>query len=294
MVFIWLFYILGAGLFSGMAIAQMSIGTAAPFLRWETAIIVNAIQVAVGILLLSVASVTSLADDRIRGTFEVLLTAPISTAAIVQAKWLIGARQAIAVAIFPIIVGFAIACYTNNTAQFLMLTALILAYGAVITSLGLAVATWVRRYGRAIALTVAIYVVVSITFIVIPALFWDRGGEWTGVLLCGSPFYGAAVLTDGITDRQGTRVPEFKPMEWGAIWVVLYTTIALALYFAVIATFNRCLGRISGGRSGRNWPSLEESDGELVPPAREDWWKLSSIATSPPLSTNQRSSNTCA
>src|SRR5262249_39266539 len=150
------------------------------------------------------------------------------------------ARQALAVAIFPIMVGFAIACYTNNTAQFLMLAALILAYGAVTTSLGLALATWVRRYGRAIAWSVAIYVVVSATFIIIPALFWDHGGESTGFLLCGSPFYGAAVLTDGISDRPGMRDPEFKPMEWGAIWVVTYTITAVALYFAVIETFNRC------------------------------------------------------
>ena len=39
-----------------------------------------------------------------------------------------------------------------------LLLGLVLAYGAAITSLGLAAATWVRRLGRAVALCVTSYV----------------------------------------------------------------------------------------------------------------------------------------
>jgi ABC-type transport system involved in multi-copper enzyme maturation permease subunit len=280
---VWLVYVLGAGLFSGMAIAQMAAAPAVPVLRFQLAIIVNAIQVAVGLLLLSVASVTCLADDRIRGTFEVLLTAPISTSTIVRAKWLSASRVVLAVAIFPIIVGFAIAWHTDEWLEFFMLTALILAYGLVITSLGLALATWVRRYGRAIASSVTIYVFVSVVFIFIPVLLFT-GPDSAGQIVCASPFFGAAFLTEAIT---GHGVLKSKYWEGGTLWVVIYSIIAIGLYLATLATFNRSAGRMREGRF-RDLLSVGDLPYEHSTPSREDWWKLPQMAISPQANTEHR------
>ena len=51
--------------------------------------------------------------------------------------------------------------------SYLLLLGLITAYCAVITSLGLALATWVSRLGRAVALCVSAYVVFSIGWVLL-------------------------------------------------------------------------------------------------------------------------------
>ena len=50
--------------------------------------IVNGFQVAVGLLLLSVTAATSLAEERARGSLDLLLSTPLSTRQIVLGKWL--------------------------------------------------------------------------------------------------------------------------------------------------------------------------------------------------------------
>ena len=48
---------------------------------------VNAWQVATGLLLLSVSAATSLAEERQRGSLDVLMATPLPTRSIVWGKW---------------------------------------------------------------------------------------------------------------------------------------------------------------------------------------------------------------
>src|SRR4029079_7528673 len=49
--------------------------------------VLNGFQVATGLLLLSATSSTSMAEERMRGSLDVLLTTPLSTREIVTGKW---------------------------------------------------------------------------------------------------------------------------------------------------------------------------------------------------------------
>ena len=82
-----------------------------------------------------------------------------------------------------------------------------LAYGAAITSLGLALATWVSRLGRAIALCVTAYVGLVIG--------WPDAGDLClrgldgsrhQALVLGDPPYGAAFLTMAASASGGSQI----------------------------------------------------------------------------------------
>ena len=51
---------------------------------------VNGLQVSIGLLLFSVTAATSLAEERARGSLELLMSSPLSTRQIVFGKWLGG------------------------------------------------------------------------------------------------------------------------------------------------------------------------------------------------------------
>ena len=53
----------------------------------ELIAMIGAFQVAVGLLLLSVGAATSLAEERVRGSLDVLLSTPMSTRSILAGKW---------------------------------------------------------------------------------------------------------------------------------------------------------------------------------------------------------------
>jgi ABC-type transport system involved in multi-copper enzyme maturation permease subunit len=261
---VWLFYILGAGLASVVALVEASM---AGWFRTQMAILVNATQLTAGLLLLSISAVTALADDRMRGTVDVLLATPVSSSAIVRSKWLSGARLVLPVAFFPIAVGFGIVCNTRAVIPFIVLVVLVLAYGAATASLGLALATWIRRYGRAIAASVTIYLLASIGFIMVPILTVSAPGEENiGVFLCGSPFYGTAVLTAAVAREFPQSI---SPQAWGFTWIIIYGVIALILYAATLLTFDRCLGRIPGRARGKTVHAFDDSVLEPLAAGRE-------------------------
>ena len=78
-------YVIGSTIFSVLAI----IGPGGEF-----GPMVNALQVAIGLLLLSVWSATSLAEERARGSLDLLMCTPLSTRQIVTGKWLGAFRAA--------------------------------------------------------------------------------------------------------------------------------------------------------------------------------------------------------
>ena len=127
-------------------------------MRVEMVGVMNGFQVSVGLLLLSVGAAASLAEERARGSLDVLLSTSMPTRLILAGKWWGSFRRIVGVAIWPAATTAFLAHDSGYWIGALLLPGLVLAYGAAITSLGLAAATWVRRLGRAVALCVTSYV----------------------------------------------------------------------------------------------------------------------------------------
>ncbi len=208
----------------------------------------NVFQVAVGLLLLSVNAATSLAEERVRGSLDILLSTPLSTRSILAAKWA-GSFRSVPLLLFaPALTNFLLAWESGRWIAYLHFLGLMLAYSAAIVSLGLALATWQSRLGRAVALCVATYVLFSFGW---PALFiaTNSGRSMDDhvmlPLLMGTPFYGTLLGTLGVTG--GLRNMSGNDIDiWVGccLWVLIHGGAAAVLYWATIATFDHCLGRM--------------------------------------------------
>ncbi len=188
---------------------------------------VSAYIVSIGLLMVSVHAATVLAEERSHGSLDVLLATPLSTRSIVLGKWWGAFRPVPRLAVLPGLIAFSAAAahsYVLAAVVYSVLTtALVLAYGAFFTSLGLAIATWQPRLGRAVGFQRR-RVSFSLT-IIYPAVTASDPGINTSapndvLFLWVSPFFGM-----------------FIPMGWlcwfrGPSWV----TGAVAMFFWVTIT----------------------------------------------------------
>ena len=182
------------------------------------------------------------------------LCTPLSTRSILVGKWWGSFRQTTHVLIWPAILAGILVVEGGHWISYLLLLGLIMTYCAVITSLGLVMATWVSRLGRAVALSVSAYVVFSIGWVVLIFLLSIPGranDHFMIPMVMGSPFYGTVFATMAVTPE-----PHFpggaSTAGFGAfIWTVIDCVVALLLFLTALATFDRCLGRVSevAGRS---------------------------------------------
>jgi len=122
----------------------------------------------------------------------------------------------------------------------LLLTMLMLAYGAAVTSLGLALATWVKRFGMAIGLSIVVYVVITGGSLLVLLAIRPTSVEGESFAFI-SPWYGAGELTFEI----GSPFDSHEPIGWKIAWGVAYAVAALVLLIATRKTFDRCMGRVS-------------------------------------------------
>jgi ABC-type transport system involved in multi-copper enzyme maturation permease subunit len=222
----------------------------------SAAAFVNAFQYSIGLLLVSVTAVTSLFEERVRGSLDLLLTTPLPTSSIVWAKWWGSFRSALLVMVIPLGLALCVAT-TDAPARFrprlgpaeagvltLLLAGLMLAYGAAVASLGLALATWVKRFGVAVGLSVAIYVLVAGGSVL--AMLAVGPGPDTEALGFASPWFGAGELTYEIGDG------DIRHVGGKVAWGIAYGLVALGLAVATERTFDRCMGRATG--DGRQKP----------------------------------------
>jgi ABC-type transport system involved in multi-copper enzyme maturation permease subunit len=221
----------------------------------EMGSVLNGLQVAAGLLLLSVSAATSLVEERQRGSLDVLLATPLSTRSIVLGKWWGAFRGVPPLAVWPALIAAALSTRTGFALGPVLIGGLVVAYGAAITSLGLALATWMPRMSRAIGLTAGLYVVVAIGAVPVGmALFGDASGEIGPGVASASPFWGigysCAVFAGTASARHGIG----GHAAWLAFWIVAYGLVALGLLLATLMTFNRCLGRLDES-SSREGPS---------------------------------------
>jgi ABC-type transport system involved in multi-copper enzyme maturation permease subunit len=214
--------------------------------------------VGLGLLLMSVTASSSLAEERSRGSLDVLLSTPLSTATIVWGKWCGAFRVAPLVAIWPtvMIAGFAFAWPGASWAgrgmvlapisdgvrlvSVMLMALLVLVHGAAITSLGLALATWIPRQGRAVGLCVSAYVMVSVGWMILifSLISGPRRAEpW----LTLSPIFASVNLCEAIA------LPNHAPVWTLAItsfWLMAVAAAAAVLLLLAYVSFDLCLGRM--------------------------------------------------
>jgi ABC-type transport system involved in multi-copper enzyme maturation permease subunit len=213
----------------------------------EVITIMSTFQVAVGLLLLSVGAATTLAEERARGSLDVLLSTPLSTFSILVGKWWGAFRLMPHVLVWPALLTSCWVVDGGRWVRYLLLLGLITAYGAWIASLGLASATWVSRLGRAIALCVSLYVVFSFGWLFLITLMFDRN-QVSMALVMGSPLFGVPMATSAIEAgrRQFLSTGEDLAAAIGAIlWTLVHSGVAAGLFAMVVTSFDRCLGRIA-------------------------------------------------
>ena len=232
---------------------------------------VNAGEIAVGLLLLSVSAASALTEERDRGSLDVIMATPLPTRSIVLAKWWGTFALVPRLMIFPTWVTCALALISDRWAGAFWMIVLTLAFAATITSLGLALGTWVRHPGRAIVVCVLAYVLVSLGLPLVTEAVLALGGQswivdrdwgkFTQQLWMGSPYFAVKLTTehagrfgDGPLGSYGwgtwNNWLAFEPW-WPLAWFITYGTAASLLLAATVATFDRCLGRSSDARGPR-------------------------------------------
>jgi ABC-2 family transporter protein len=245
----------------------------------ESIELLSGLQAAFGLLLVCIHAPTVLAEERARGSLDVLMTTPVSTDRIVLAKWWGAFRVVPALALLPAIgalvagitepeipAAFARSSGTHDpiglidrVAFVCLPTALFLAQGAAVTSFGLALATWMRRVGRAIAAGVAVYALVSLGWLL--SLELDILADtlsWFGFI--GPDDFDAErfVTLIGVSlCPLGAQLGPFQSVTWAAAAtrhafyignvIVFLLTVGVAFVFLglTLATFNRSMGRMS-------------------------------------------------
>ena len=124
---------------------------------------VNAWEVSIGLLLLSVSAATSLAEERDRGSLDVIMATPLDDPRD-RLGQVVGYVRDGPSAGDPADLGLGRARRWSPMAfiGLVLMIGLILAYAAAITSLGLAAATWIPRLGRVITVCVVSYLLISL------------------------------------------------------------------------------------------------------------------------------------
>ena len=137
-----------------------------------------------------------------------------------------------------------------------MLLGLVLAYGAAITSLGLALATWVSRLGRAIALCVTIYVFIMIVWpfavaigVGTPAMRHRRHDARRPSLRYVPRDAGR--LGPGSSQAASRAIESGYPRSAIVTWIIVLSGVAASLFAATVATFDRAW---AGSRRRRRRP----------------------------------------
>jgi ABC-type transport system involved in multi-copper enzyme maturation permease subunit len=213
------------------------------------------IQLILGLLMLSVVAPLSLSEERQRGSLDVLLATPLSTGAIVLGKWWGTFRLVPMLAIGPGLMAFALATATRTgplpawagprqevSSGYLICGAAsvvvtVLVHGAAITSIGLALATWMRRQVRAIAASICVFVSVAVVW---PFLASSTVGNSQG-LASLSPIVAAGGMAGELSVRM-ERLPDI--LWWIGFWDVGVIAFAIALLWLTWRTFDLGLGRI--------------------------------------------------
>jgi hypothetical protein len=176
----------------------------------------------------------------------VLLATTMPTRTIIWGKWCGAYRRVPVLALLPAIVAGFQATHSGRWTGVTLILFMVMAYGATVTSLGVALATWVSHMGRAVALTVGTYVLVTVGWLFLMVALEQRGPYSQGPAMA-SPFFGPGNVTFLTSEPPGPRGRADEEFYfWGPFWCAVAMSVAVALLVATHMTFNRCLGRVDG------------------------------------------------
>ncbi|WP_435008472.1 ABC transporter permease [Tundrisphaera lichenicola] len=234
--------------------------------RNEGASILNGFQAVIGLLLLSASAGTLLSEERVRGSLDVLLSTPLSTRSIVWGKWWGAFRRVPWLAFWP---GFlTLTCLKPGSSGELVTLAylvplLIIAQGAAIVSLGLALATWLPKAGRAVTWTVVALVGSTVGWPILGFLLGGNSGPSSlpqMLVIMGSPFWNVGMSTSLLEQNFGSQSELVKNVSIAATaWTLLYGSTALGLLLATLRSFDRCMGRTPENPLIARTPRREEA-----------------------------------
>jgi hypothetical protein len=249
------------------------------------------IAVMFGLLLLSATAPTTLTEERVRGSLDVLLSTPLATHAVVLGKWWATYRRMLPMVVLPALAGLFLAgsCLdypswmsarmfprakpittTDRLVGGVLPSAFFLAHSAALTSFGLALATWFKRTGLAAAMSVAAFVVMSIGWIVAVETagkrmlqWWLSSGSWldndrinalSESLIALSPMGGQIAPFDTLMAGWYHE----RDLTWKFMLVALGIVAVVAVFFLglTLLTFNRCMGRMNESPDLRRYLSI--------------------------------------
>ena len=149
------------------------------------------------------------------------------TREIVLGKWLGIYRAVPLLAALPAMVAFGFVYKEPERWPYVSLIIFyVLCAGAAMTSLGLAIATWVRRVGTAVTATVSVYVFITLGPIFLVFLLYPFGLRSEGVFMA-SPFAWSALMTAKVVIEKPSQLDLIA--ESAVTWsLVLGTSAACA------------------------------------------------------------------
>jgi ABC-2 family transporter protein len=293
---LWVLYWLGAVVATAIGIHDViayGIDNVTGGFMIHTALVLQSV---LGLMLLSVQAPTALGEERVRGSLDALLAAPISTRAIVWGKWMGTYRVAFWLAVLPGVAAAVIAAtcpdvspgfkavlpgvtigpvkLVDRVLAPVLIVAEWLSWGAAFTSLGLLLATWTPRIGRAIGISVAALLLLSFgwmflaAFVILPALHtWLYGSYdvqsteliWIDLgLLALSPMAAPMITIQALDSAHAGRWQFWAIMS---IWCLLAWTCAGVMYWAALRLFDGRLGRMRETSQG----AMASESPRLVP-----------------------------
>ena len=235
---LWRLYVAGAVLFTVLAVYECL--TKGPR-RTVWAGLFNGFQAAVGLLLLSFVAPAALAEDRAGAALRCSCRRRFRRGAWCSRS---GARITAPCRFWlflPAVVALAYAATSGRWLGGLLAPAIVLAQGAAVTSVGIALATWVPRVDRALILSAAATVAVTVAWVPL-AFFVFQGNQLSLGLASASPFLGVALITTEMA--RATPAEWQERVGWAVFWTIAFSVVAAGLLWAALASFDRCVGRI--------------------------------------------------
>lgn len=231
-----------------------------------------------GFLMVSATAPTVLAEERVRGSLDVLLSTPLATRSVIIGKWWGIYRYVLMLAVLPVYVAALMAATMPATPTFppgillplpvapltaadrvlavLLCGGDFLVSGAMIVSLGVAIATWVPRLGRAVALNVIAFFLIGLGWIFVAEFFLrqfllslqtgQRMNDYMWLVRSAaslSPVAGPLQAMDSLHDY--TQLGRMRACEGALLVIAVKLAAAAGLFWLTVWTFDRCLGRMA-------------------------------------------------
>jgi ABC-type transport system involved in multi-copper enzyme maturation permease subunit len=237
---IWILYWVVAGCVTAVLVGQSAV-LASAGIAVDSFARINSLQMTIGLLLLTIPSITSFSEDRARGTLAVMLTTPVSKRTIILSKWLGVFRMAPLLAILPCALIGSLELADRRFGDVSLFLGLMAGYGAALVSLGLYLSLTMASLGRALASIIVTFVFVTAGWALF-MIFVPTGIEEVRGLVAGLAYLALIIV-------------------WG-VNLIAYawpTSVALArvlqVYFALVmlTTLSLTGWTVVGGSTARDW-----------------------------------------